>query len=194
MRPYTQGSIDTFCAAYAILNALQITHNLKGMEARALFNNLIITLSKDEPILRRVLELKTDYQAMVDVFLQMCSKSHKIKVQIPFAHVRPETEEEAIDVAKDFWEVLEDYLAPDNNRTAIFQFEKRLPLASRPIFAHWSTAWQIEGNELVLFDCSPEAQAVKSLPKEKALFHRTVEFEGEYFLINPYTLRLIEKE
>ncbi len=194
MRPFTQGSIDTFCAVYAILNALQITHGLKGLDARTLYNNLLLTISKDEAIFIRILTLKTDYQALVDVFLKMCSKDMPVKVQVPFKDMRPKNEEEAEKMKKDFWEILEDYLAPDNNRTAIFQFEKRLALSSNPIFSHWTTAWQVEDKELKLFDCSPEAHAIKSLVKEKSLFLKTLEFSGEYYLINPYTLRLIEKE
>ncbi len=194
MRPFTQGSIDTFCAAYAILNALQITHGLKGLDARTLYNNLLLTLSKDDTVFIRVLTLKTDYQALVDVFLKMCSKTYPVKVSAPFKDMRPQNENEAEKIKKDFWEILEDYLAPDNNRTAIFQFEKRLALASSPIFAHWTTAWEVDKNELRLFDCSPEAHAIKLLEKDKSLFLKTLEYSGEYYLINPYTLRLIEKE
>ncbi len=186
MRPYCQGKVDTFCAAYAVMNALQITHGIKPLQGRNLFTTLLLALARDETVFMRVLTLKTDYIAMTDAFLTLCSKEYPIKISQPFTTNEVSQEE--------FLSVLKSHLDPDNGKTAVFQFEKRLPLAPAPVFAHWTTAWKIEGeNEFHLFDCSPEENSVKILYKDKFHMQRKPEIEGEYFCVNAHTLRLIER-
>ncbi len=184
VRPFYQGSIDTFCAAYAVLNAVQITHGIKAMQARNLFNKLMLTISRDEIVFTRILTLKTNYVAMVDVFLKICAKEYPIKVRKPFENENCSLE--------GFWSTLEKNLDPDNKKTAIFQFEKRIPSANNPIFAHWTTAWETVDNDLLLHDCSPELNAINRLHKDKLVLEASNQEYGEYIRINAPTLFLIE--
>ncbi len=189
MREFHQGSIDTFCAAYAVLNALQITHGIKALEARVLFNELLLTLAQDTMIFTKVLTLKTNYVAMTEFFLEHAAKKYPIKVTKPFK-ISDKVNAEM------FWETLSQNLDPDNNKTAIFQFEKRISTINEPIFAHWTTTWAVEDKELHLFDCSPERNAIKRLHKNNVHFEllprNSEQVSGEYFCINAHTLSLIE--
>lgn len=185
MRAFTQGTVDTFCAAYAVLNALQITHGIKAAAGRELLSPLLLTLAKDEAVFTRVLTLKTDYSVMIDAFLKLCSAKYPIKIIKPFENTKP---------TKDtFWETLENYIDADEHKTAVFQFEKRLATASNPLYAHWTTLWGVKNKELELLDSSPELHAVQKLYKDKILFNPTKDIDGEYICINPKTLRLIER-
>ncbi len=192
MHAFTQGTIDTFCSAYAVLNALQITHGIKPGEARLLFSRLIMLLSHDREILDKVLSLKTNYIALTETFLSMCNEFYPIKVTNPFANMVLDEQVQHEEIKEIFWNALYT-LDPENNRTCVFQFEKRLPLASYPIFAHWTTGYRAENNEFHLFDCSPEHHAVHTLYKDASLFRHNQFHEGEYFYINAKSLRLIEK-
>ncbi len=184
MRAFSQGSIDTFCAAYAVLNGLQITHGIKPLDGRTLFTKLVLALSKDQTILTKVLTLKTNYIAMTEMFLEISKLSYPLRYSRPFTKKNPTKEE--------FWGILGNHLDPDNKKTALLQFEKRLPLASEPIFAHWTTAFEIVDDELILFDCSPEPNAITRLNIHNSKFEPSVMVSGEYIRINTQSLILIE--
>ncbi len=185
MRPFFQGTVDTFCAAYAVMNALQITHGIKAYQGRDLLTKLLLALAKDEIIFTRILCLKTDYIAMADTFAGCCSQQYPIKITKPFEGKNPTMDE--------FWQAMKDYLDPDNHKTAIFQFEKRISAAETPLFAHWSTAWEIQEKEFRLFDSSPELNAMNVLYREKSFFDVQNDFLGEYARINVNSIRFIEK-
>ncbi len=189
VHPFTQGTIDTFCAAYAVMNALQITHGIKPLDGRNLFSNLLLSISKDPMVFTRVLNLKTNYVAMVDFFIDIAKKQYPIKVTKPFAKNESVT-------ATTFWDVLEAELDPDNKKTAVFQFEKRIATLKEPMFAHWTTPWEVVDDEIILFDCSPERNAIKKLHKKKTYFeplpYNSEYVFGEYMVVNAYTLCLIE--
>ncbi len=188
MRPFFQGSVDTFCAAYAVLNALQITHGINSKQGRELFTKLVLALSKDTTVFMRVLNLKTNYIAMTDAFLEICAKEYPILIRKPF-ELSEKTNLENKDA---FWQILKDSLNPDKHKTAVFQFEKRREV-SGSVFAHWTTGWEMTDSELILFDSSPEAAAITRLDPKKIHFQSIKNIDGEYIYINTKTLRLIEK-
>ena len=38
LKPFFQGKLDTFCAIYAVLNALRLTHGIQTLKARDILN------------------------------------------------------------------------------------------------------------------------------------------------------------
>ena len=40
LKPFFQGKLDTFCAIYAVLNALRLTHGIQTLKARDILNEL----------------------------------------------------------------------------------------------------------------------------------------------------------
>ncbi len=185
MRPFFQGTVDTFCAAYAVLNALQITHGIKAYQGRELLTKLLLALSKDEIIFTRILCLKTDYIAMTDAFMDCCVKDYPLKITKPFQDRNPSMDE--------FWQEMKEQLDAEAHKTAIFQFEKRIATSDSPLFAHWSTAWEIRDDEFRLFDSSPELNAMNVLYRNKCSFDILKDIDGEYARINVKSVRFIEK-
>ena len=65
-KPFFQGKLDTFCAIYAVLNALRLTHGIQTLKARDILNETLLSLAGKPDALRAVLEQDTDYMQLVD--------------------------------------------------------------------------------------------------------------------------------
>ena len=44
VKPFYQGKLDTFCAIYAVLNALRLTHGIRVLKARDILNETLLAL------------------------------------------------------------------------------------------------------------------------------------------------------
>ena len=45
VKPFYQGKLDTFCAIYAVLNALRLTHSIRVLRARNILNETLMALA-----------------------------------------------------------------------------------------------------------------------------------------------------
>ena len=45
LKPFYQGKLDTFCAIYAVLNALRLTHGIRTLKAREILNDTLMALA-----------------------------------------------------------------------------------------------------------------------------------------------------
>ncbi len=72
MKPFYQGKIDTFCALYAVLNSFLLTHSIRTLKARSLFNETLMELAKDPDLFQQVLDQTTDYFEVVDSMIELC--------------------------------------------------------------------------------------------------------------------------
>lgn len=45
LKPFFQGKLDTFCAIYAVLNALRLTHGIQTLKARDILNETLLSLA-----------------------------------------------------------------------------------------------------------------------------------------------------
>lgn len=45
LKPFYQGKLDTFCAIYAVLNALRLTHGIRVLKARDILNETLLALA-----------------------------------------------------------------------------------------------------------------------------------------------------
>ena len=70
LKPFFQGKLDTFCAIYAVLNALRLTHGIQTLKARDILNETLLSLAEKPGALRAVLEQDTDYMQLVDDMIQ----------------------------------------------------------------------------------------------------------------------------
>ena len=70
LKPFYQGKLDTFCAIYAVLNALRITHSIRVLKARDILNETLMALAMSPEAFRAVLEQETDYCNLVDGMLR----------------------------------------------------------------------------------------------------------------------------
>jgi hypothetical protein len=76
LKPFYQGKLDTFCAIYAVLNALRLTHNIRVLKARDILNETLLGLSASPEAFRAVLEQETDYCGLVDGMGRIMARTH----------------------------------------------------------------------------------------------------------------------
>ena len=119
LKPFYQGKLDTFCAIYAVLNALRLTHGLRVLKARDILNETLMGLAATPQAFRAVLEQETDYCALVDGMLRVQRRSFPLEIRQPFAV----TDDPA---PAQLWECCRDWLNPADHRAVIFRFTRHL--------------------------------------------------------------------
>lgn len=183
-KPFFQGKLDTFCAIYAVLNALRLTHGIQTLKARDILNETLLSLAERPGALRAVLEQDTDYMQLVDDMLQARQPRYPLLVEKPF------TEGEA--VAPDaLWETCRAWLAPGEGRCLIFRFLRHLTPETPPMNRHWTCADRMDERQLHLFDCSHEDGAVTLIPRGSFVTRPADVRRGKLLLIQPHSLRLL---
>ncbi len=55
IKPFYQGKLDTFCAIYAVLNALRLTHGIRTSKAREILNATLLGISENRKLFEDVL-------------------------------------------------------------------------------------------------------------------------------------------
>lgn len=188
LKPFYQGKLDTFCAIYAVLNALRLTHGIRVSRARDILNQTLLALAGTPEAFRAVLEQKTDYLNLVEGLLRTQSRSFPLAVLRPFAG-KPVPTPEAL------WQACQEWLIPDAKRAIIFRFTRSMNPEVPPLNRHWTTADRMNDEILHLFDCSHEAEAIlnirrdsfvtlpEAISKERLLY---IQPESMYFLRLPF--------
>lgn len=184
MKPFYQGKIDTFCALYAVLNAFRLTHNIRALKARSLFNDTLKKLSHDEKAFCDVLDQTTDYIYLIDEMLNDYSKSLPIHIEKPFSKNQV--------VSKDmFWNTCEEWINADKNRTAIFRFFRYFEPIGQPNVRHWTTIESINETNLRLFDSSHEAESIQNISRNGYVTNEKDINKDVTIFIQTETLRLL---
>ena len=175
LKPFFQGKLDTFCAIYAVLNALRLTHGIQTLKARDILNETLLSLAGDPDALRAVL---------VDDMLQARQQRYPLLVEKPFA--------EGATVSPDaLWGACREWLAPGEGRCILFRFLRHLTPETPPMNRHWTCADRMDGDLLHLFDCSHEDEAVTLIPRG-SFVTRSADVQRERLLvIQPHSLRLL---
>ena len=162
LKPFYQGKLDTFCAIYAVLNALRLTHGLRVLKARDILNETLMGLAATPQAFRAVLEQETDYCALVDGMLRVQRRSFPLEIRQPFA-------------------VTDDPAPVKEVQGVAFQAVNR----------HWTTADSLEGDTLHLFDCSHEAEAILNIHSQDFVTRAEDVSVQRLLHIQPYTVRLL---
>ncbi|SDF57390.1 hypothetical protein [Desulfovibrio legallii] len=184
LKPFYQGKLDTFCAIYAVLNALRLTHGLRVLKARDILNDTLLGLAASPDAFRAVLEQETDYCALVDGMLRVQGRNFPLEIRQPFA-TRDDPSPEQV------WECCGGWLNAADHRAVIFRFTRRLIPDGPAVNRHWTTADSLEGNTLHLFDCSHEAEAILNIHFQD-FATRAEDVNAQRLLhIQPYTIRLL---
>ncbi len=172
MKPFFQGKIDVFCAIYAVLNALRVTHHIRTLQARDIFHDTLMGIAQDAKTFRAVLEQQTDYIGLVDAMLNVQGRKFPLHIEKPF---EKSTNDNAPS-SEAVFESIKSWLAPNAfqggsifqhvpERVVIFRFLRYLMPDAQPVNRHWTTAYIMKGEELEFFDCSLEESAIYSLDK-----------------------------
>lgn len=184
LKPFYQGKLDTFCAIYAVLNALRLTHGLRVLKARDILNETLMGLAATPQAFRAVLEQETDYCALVDGMLRVQRRSFPLEIRQPFAV----TDNPA---PAQLWECCRDWLNPADHRAVIFRFTRHLTADGPAVNRHWTTADSLEGDTLHLFDCSHEAEAILNVHSQDFVTRAEDVSVQRLLHIQPYTVRLL---
>ena len=183
MQPFYQGKIDNFCAAYAVLNALQVLFSLSPLQARRIFNRTLSAQAADAENFRRILEHKTDYTALVDFMLDDVRKNEfpDLRVSAPFA---------ADASCQEVWEALRSCARPPMPLISVFRFLRLAPTSEKPYVDHWTVGHYMDMEGLHFLDCSLEAGALYCLPYAK-LTDAWRPLSRDYVVIPPESVRIL---
>ena len=184
VKPFYQGKLDTFCAIYAVLNALRLTHSIRVLKARDIFNETLTALATSPAAFQAVLNQETDYCDLVDSVLRTQSRIFPLDVRQPFG-----TDQDPS--ANQVWDCFDQWLNGGGNRALVFRFLRHITPAGPPMNRHWTTGATLKNNVLRLFDCSHEAEAVLNVRKDSFVTRASDICEGKLLYIQPYTIRLL---
>ncbi len=188
MKPFYQGKLDVFCAIYAVLNGLRLTHNIHTIKGRDILNDTLYDLALDHVKFREFLDQKTDYVFLVDNMLEMLAKKYPLEIIKPFTV-------ENLPNIDTFWNKCELWLNNGEekyeNRAIICRFCRYLNIDKSPIVKHWTTINSINGNVLYLFDSSHEAESIRNLKKENIVVSAKDLTKDRLIYIQPDTMHMI---
>ena len=180
MQPFYQGQLDVFCAIYAVLNGLRLTHGLRMLDAREILHAALLDLAAERQAFADVLNQQTDYLDLVDSLLGQQAFKRPLEVLRPFAlHEEP---------AAVFTRLGEWLSCP--RRAALFRFVRYLPFNGKPCIHHWTCVHAVEGNVLRLFDSSRDSGAVHAIRLDEVVTRAEEGGAGRIFL-EPRTVRLV---
>lgn len=213
-QPYHQGQLDVFCAVYAVANALRSVHPLGMGQARRLFNDVLLDLSRDADAFRSVLYNATDHDALVRAVLERARRDVlPLRVERPFAaspalrvtgRVDPDASSSVRrghgpdaspqPTPRAVWEALAGWLCGGPGRAAVLRFHRYLPFKGDPVISHWTAAGIPLGDTLFLHDSSRESNAIHVI--ERGGFVTAPEHlsDDRLLLVEPRCLYLLEIE
>jgi len=152
--PFYQGQLDVFCAIYAVLNALRISHNINALLARNILHETLTELALQPELFSSVLDQKTDYIFLVDRVLASASQIFKVNIVKPFTKVNSTPDNQAMHKACCTW------LDKGPNRAVILRYLQYITPDKKPVNKHWTTVHLIENDILHFFDCSHKKSAI----------------------------------
>ncbi|MBQ3059490.1 MAG: hypothetical protein IJD16_04135 [Desulfovibrio sp.] len=184
LKPFYQGKLDTFCAIYAVLNALRLTHGIRVSKARDILNESLLALASTPEAFRAVLEQTTDYLHLVDGLLRLQSRAFPLEVRKPFAGLPAPTEEE-------LWQACRQWLIPNAKRAVVFRFTRCMTPDLPPVSRHWTTADRMNDSILHLFDSSHEAEAILNIRKDSFVTVPEAVTSERLLYIQPESMRFL---
>ena len=178
-----QGTVDTFCSIYAVLNALRLIRNLRILECREIFNTTLLRLS-ETGALAPVLTQQADYGLLVDDMLDSLPPDRRLGVLHPFRQGSAPTQKKFIDTCSDW------FSRP--RRAAIVSFERYIsPDAETPFIRHWTTISGVRNDGFLLADASPQPFDSDRIPFREMILTPAELDVGRLTRILVPTLRLL---
>ena len=190
MKPFYQGKLDVFCAMYAVLNGLRLTHGLRTIKARDILHETLLALADNKTAFKAVLDQHTDYIPLVDAMLQVHSINYPLRVLAPFP---PPEEGGSFPGPEETWQSIHDWLDGTLYRAALFRFFRYLLPENPPVNRHWSAISHLEDGSLRLYDASHEPDAIQRIGKHEFVTNTADIRQGQLLYIEPHSLRFIEK-
>lgn len=187
LKPFYQGKLDSFCAIYAVLNALRLTHGIRTTKARDIFNETLLSLVPDQQLFRDVLTQNTDYVSIIDNMLSVQRRRFPLVVEKPFPNLLASPDQ--------LWNTLAAWLGEKKEstpgRAIVFRFLRFLKPEADPLNRHWTTMDYITADTLHLFDCSHEAEAILNIRRGSFVTRREDVDKDHLLYIQPDTVRFL---
>lgn len=187
MKPFFQGKLDVFCALYAVLNGLKITHNIGVLPARDILHETLLHLAEQPEVFRAVLDQRTDYVSLVDAMLSIQCKVRPLYVEQPFPLQTTAPQPSSAQV----FDRCAHWLEGGPKRAVILRFLRYLTPETPPLNRHWTTAHLVEDDILHLFDCSHEAGAIYTIKRKGFVTHAHDVSKDCLLCLEPATIRFI---
>lgn len=188
IKPFYQGKLDTFCAIYAVLNALRLLCGIRTLKARDILNTCLLSLGVKPAEFTAFLNQDTDYVAFVDHLLAELEYPWHIKIQKPF-------QDNAVIDGQEFWSICRNWMGSENavqsRKTMVFRFLRYLVPDKAPGNRHWTTADYISEDILHLFDSSHEAEAILNIRRDGFVISEKDVCQERLLLIPPQSVRFI---
>lgn len=183
IKPFYQGKLDAFCAVYAVLNGLRLTHSIRSKKGVEILNNTLIDLSADPEKFRKFLTQETDYMDIVDHILSEQQKQMPLEVLSPLSEKTSHSE---------FWDACHSWLGgAKGGKAIIFRFLRYLKPDKPPLNRHWTTTGSMDRNAMHLFDCSHEAEAILNIKKDSFVVSADEVNEKQLMYIQPESVRFL---
>ncbi len=180
--PHFQGRLDVFCAIYAVINSLVLTHDLSAGKARRVLHESILEMSLDREYFIRQLNQTVEYHDLVDSILNREVQHTDLLIRTPYPS--------SVAVPKDeVWHTLRRWLTPPR-RAAVLRFVRPLDLPGDLEIRHWSTARTVLDDRIDLFDCSLEKTAIHEIVYETCITTPAGLRPGLVYL-DPSSIRLL---
>lgn len=188
IKPFYQGKLDTFCAIYAVLNALRLINGLRTLKARDILNVTLLSLGTRPAEFKAFLDQQTDYIALVDGLLEQLRKHYHLEIVRPFRKsesVSPEA----------FWQTCQNWMGCEageiSKRSFIFRFMRYLDPEKPPVNKHWTTVGSMTQDVMRLFDSSHEAEAILNVRRGSFCTHAKDVDKSRLLLIQAASARFI---
>lgn len=187
MRPFYQGKLDVFCAVYAVLNAFQLLHAMSAWQGKKVLSELLARVPLELPEQWHDLVWnRTDYAWLVEWLIAEYGKE-----LFPVRFHRPWNDTSYVHPS-DMWAAMNDWIQAEPRRTAVFRFQRFVPVRDEPVVCHWTTADRIMGDTLFLFDASMEDTAVHLIDRYGFVSQREHVSPSHLLLIEPASIFLME--
>ena len=181
-KPHFQGRLDVFCAIYAVINALVLTHGLPAGGARTLLHETLLDMADNRELFALQLNQLVEYHDLVDSMLNREVLQRDLLIRTPFP-------DEEITPKDEVWNTLSRWLA-HSGRAAVLRFVRPLTVPGDLEIRHWSTARSVDGERIELFDCSREETAIHEIRYETCLTAPSGLCPGLVYL-DPSSIRLL---
>jgi len=156
--PHFQGRLDVFCALYAVINALVLTHDIPPLRGRQILHEGILDMARDMDRFKLQLDQNMEFHAVVDAALNREVLRQDLMITTPFS-LEVEVPKEEV------WSRITQWVKRPK-RAVILRFVRPLDKPGRPEIRHWSTGYAMEDDAIQLYDCSLESTAIQEIPKE----------------------------
>jgi hypothetical protein len=183
MQAFFQGKVDNFCAAYAVLNALQVLFGVTVLHARKIFNRTLLAHSSCPAEFSAILDHKTDYVAFVDAMLSDIRENDfpTLCIKAPFSPKTP---------CQKVWDELRNCSRQPMPLISVFRFLRFVPGTDKPYVDHWTVGHYMDLEGLHFLDCSIEQSGLYCLPYE-ILTDPWRPLARDYVVIPPESVRIL---